>query len=109
MWQRREIKGRNTILNLSQEGNDVTRVRVYCGEPQSHVISRMGLVQSPIKILHRPPLGIINLLGVCRKNIPVSDNPKPTLNIYVSILAHGLLGKVPKKEPVLFGKTFPNL
>ena len=60
------------------------------GELQSLVISAMGLVQSPIKILHRPPLGIINLLGVCRKNIPMSDNPKPTLDIYVSISVHGL-------------------
>ena len=33
------------------------------GKLQSHVISAMGLVQSPIRTAHQPPLGIINHLG----------------------------------------------
>ena len=42
----------------------------------SHVISAMGLVHSPNKTLHQPPLGIINNLGGHRK----TRNTKPTFD-----------------------------
>ena len=45
--------------NSLHEGTDVIRG----GKLQSHVISAMGLLQSPIRTLHQPPLGIINHLG----------------------------------------------
>ena len=48
--------------NSLHEGTDV--IRGGDGRKlQSHVISAMGLVQSPIRTLHQPPLGIINHLG----------------------------------------------
>ena len=52
-------KQRNMNYNSLHEGTDVIRG----GKLQSHVISAMGLVQSPIRTLHQPPLGIINHLG----------------------------------------------
>ena len=54
------------------------------GKLQSHVISAMGLVQSPIRTLHQPPLGTINHLG---RKASMSAKPIHVL-ILILFLSH---------------------